>query len=143
MAYLLTEDAWPRIRAFAQKRGPRLVAVPFVGTGAPSRLPLRSGDLLITRLDEPAVRAGLTNPTEIARLIRRGVEVHHVANLHAKVFVLGGVAVVGSTNVSHSSESQLLEAALLTDHRSTVHACAKFVRSLRGDLIGLAFANRL
>jgi hypothetical protein len=62
---LLFSDLWQRLRALAGQANHRALAVPFVGGGSSKRLRLRRGDLLVCRLDESTVRAGLTDPKEI------------------------------------------------------------------------------
>ncbi len=138
-----SDDSWSRIRDLAKMRGRRLVAVPFLGKGAIRRLPLQAGDLLIVRLDEATVKSGQTSPFEIGKFLRKGVEVHAQSNLHAKVFVFGKTAVIGSTNVSSTSEEHLLEAVVETSDRRTVSAATTFVRSLRGDVVTPQYAKRL
>lgn len=138
-----SDDSWSRIRDLAKKRGRRLVAVPFLGKGAIRRLPLQAGDLLIVRLDEATVKSGQTSPLEIGKFLRKGVEVHAQSNLHAKVFVFGKTAVIGSTNVSTTSEAHLLEAVVETSDSRAVSAAASFVRSLRGDVVTPQYAKRL
>jgi hypothetical protein len=82
------EQLWPRLRQLAGGRSRRAwVAVPFLGRGAVAQLPLRRGDVLVTKFDEPTVRQGLVAPQSVVEFIKRGVEVHAVINLHAKVFV--------------------------------------------------------
>jgi len=138
-----SDDSWSRIRDLAKKRGRRLVAVPFLGKGAIRRLPLQAGDLLIVRLDEATVKSGQTSPFEIGKFLRKGVEVHAQSNLHAKVFVFGKTAVIGSTNVSTTSEAHLLEAVVETSDSRAVSAASSFVRSLRGDVVTPQQAKRL
>ena len=138
-----SDDSWSRIRDLAKMRGRRLVAVPFLGKGAIRRLPLQAGDLLIVRLDEATVKSGQTSPFEIGKFLRKGVEVHAQSNLHAKVFVFGKTAVIGSTNVSTTSEEHLLEAVVETSDLRAVSAAATFVRSLRGDVVTPQYAKRL
>lgn len=136
MLKLRSEDAWPRLRAIAREhRDPAFVAVSFIGTGAAAQLPLRAGDTLVTRCDEAAVKAGLVDPRELRVYLNRGVDVHAVANLHAKVFVLGQKAFVGSANVSKMSEQGLVEAIAECDAPRFVGACRRFVESLRGNVI--------
>jgi len=74
-------------------------------------------------------------PKEVLRLVEQGVDVHSVQNLHAKVFVTGQRAFIGSTNASSHSANGLIEACVQTDNRRTVAACRQFVKSLRGELI--------
>jgi hypothetical protein len=140
---IVSTGLWPKMRVLAQRTGPRLVAVPFVGKGAGSQLPLRSGDILIARLDEPTVKAGLTHPGEILKYLRKGVEIHAAGNLHAKVFVLGKTAIIGSTNVSTNSATKLIEAAAISTDRGVVLSCRDFVNRLRGDVIGPEYVRRL
>lgn len=140
---LLTSSLWPRLRSLgASKSGPAYVAVPFVGSGAAKRLRLRQGDTLVTRFDEAAIRTGLVDPREIVHFIKRGVEVHAVSNLHAKVYVRGRTAIVTSANLSGHSEDHLVEAGLVTSDAGAVAACRTFVRNLRGDIVELEFARR-
>ena len=102
---LLTDTVWARLSVLARRprRSAAAVAVPYLGVGAAKRLPLRRGDLLVTRFDDAAITAGLVDPRDVDKYLQRGVDVHAVTNLHAKVFVLGSCAVVGSTNISANS----------------------------------------
>jgi hypothetical protein len=75
------------IKRVARDKGQHWVAVPYVSPGAAKRLPLKRGDVLITRFDDATIMAGQTDPTEIARYIRKGVKVHNEPWLHAKVYV--------------------------------------------------------
>jgi hypothetical protein len=99
---------WAAIKRVARDKGRHWVTVPYVSPGAAKRLPLKSGDVLITRFDDAAIKAGQTDPTEIARYIRKGVEVHNEPWLHAKVYVSPKRAVICSANVSANSEDGLL-----------------------------------
>lgn len=136
MSELLTSEIWPHITASVNKKPGRChVAVAYFGSGAAKLLPLRKGSTLIVDMSERAVRSGQTKPSEIGKLLKAGVDVHTVENLHAKVFVADGLPIVGSTNASHNSAETLVEAVLETQHREIVRSCRDFVRSLRGELV--------
>lgn len=138
----ISNDIWPRLRRLAKSRGRRaFVAVPFLGLGAAKRLPLRRGDILVTKFDTASVRAGLVSPREVVTFIERGVEVHSVRNLHAKVYVFGRTAVVTSSNVSATSEHRLVEAACELSLPDIVAQCRDFVLGLRGEVVELKFAR--
>lgn len=77
---------------------------------------------------ERAVASGQTCPTDLLNLLKRGVALYSVPNLHAKVFVLGRAAFIGSTNVSSRSAAQLVEAVIRTTEPSAVRAARQFVR---------------
>ncbi len=123
---------WKRISALAKKsKGD--VAVAYFGQGAAKRLPLKRGSRLVVNMSLPTVKAGLTHPGELVALLRRGVEIHTVNNLHAKVYVFGGIALIGSPNVSNSSANKLLEAALETSRSEQVRECREFIHRQLGD----------
>lgn len=138
---LLAPTPWTRIHALAAKtKG--LVAVPFIGKGGAALLPLKRGSILVTRIDEVTVRQGGVDPAEVAKLIRRGVKVHLCSNLHAKVYVFGKRAIVGSANASKSSMG-LMEAGIETNDESVVAAARAFVLGLCVDEVGIERAKSL
>lgn len=138
----VSHEIWPRLRQLARRRGRRaFVAVPFLGTGAAQRLLLRDRDVLVTKFDTAAIRAGLVSPREVVAFIKRGVEVHSVRNLHAKVYVFGDVAIVSSANVSASSETQLVEGGCEFTVPKVVSQCRRFILGLRGEIVELKFAR--
>lgn len=131
---LFSRDIWPRLTVMAQSRR-GLVAVPYFGNKGAKDLPLRPGSTLVVNCQKACVLAGQVKPSELLALLRNGVEIHSCHNLHAKVFVFGRTAIVGSTNVSTLSNRHLLEAAIETTDREVVAACRAFVGSLRGDVV--------
>lgn len=141
--YFHTDDLWAGIRRTARDAGPRFVAVPFVSTGAVRRLPLKRGDVLVTRCNLAAVKSGQTDPREIVRFIKRGVRVHNVSTLHAKVYVSSQRCVVASANLSHESEHRLVEAGVESSNRRLVAEARKFVRSLCGEVVEPEFVRIL
>jgi len=144
MLNLITDDPWARIRALTLKtRDKRYVAVPYLGRGAADLLPLTDGDVLVTRFDRETVKSSQVDPAAVIEYLERGVRVYARENLHAKVFVLGARAVVGSTNASYNSANDLEEAALETTDRVVVDQCRRFVRSLCRDEVTSKYAKKL
>lgn len=140
---LHTHGVWSRLTALARQHHPAFAAVPYFGSGASELLPLKAGSKLIVKFDRESVLSGQVNPQEIIRLLKRGVEVHACANLHAKVFVFGNTAIVGSANVSASSANSLVEACVEIKNRSFAIRCRRFIESLAGDTVGLEFAKKM
>jgi hypothetical protein len=128
---LISQNIWPLItRAASSSRRSDLVAVAYFGRGGARLLPLRPGSHLVVDASDSTVAAGATCPAELLQLLRRGVRVFSYPGLHAKVFVLGRRAFIGSTNASARSASVLKEAvAEVTEPRMVAEAGA-FVRSL-------------
>lgn len=141
---LLTTKIWTTLAQEAKRaRRPAHVAVAYFGNGAAALLPLPRGSRLVVDASEGAVKSGQTCPAELGKLIKRGVRVYSIQNLHAKVFVLGTKAYVGSANVSHNSAGTLVEAMVVTTDRKTLAAANEFVGGLCVQDIGPEEIKRL
>jgi hypothetical protein len=106
------------------------VAVAYFSKGASERLPLKKGSRLVVDASLQQVSSGQTCPHDLLKLVENGVDVFSMPQLHAKVFVIGNTAYVGSSNVSANSEHRLQEAAILTTNRKAVSDARKFVSDL-------------
>lgn len=125
----ITQDIWPQLTtAVRGSRQPCAVAVAYFGAGASRLLPLPENSRLVVDASERAVASGQTCPADLSKLVKRGVKVYSVPNLHAKVFVIGRAAYIGSANVSNRSASQLVEAVIRTTEPSAVRSAREFVR---------------
>lgn len=127
----VSQNIWPQItKAVRSAKRPCDVAVAYFGTGAPQLLPLPRGSRLVVDASDRAVSSGQTNPSDLLAMMKRGVQVFTVPNLHAKVYVLGRNALIGSANVSNHSATQLLEALLHTTDAKIIASTRKYIRSL-------------
>ncbi len=127
----LSQDIWPEItKAVRETKKPCFVAVAYFGAGSSSRLPLSMDSRLVVNASEGAVKSGQTCPEDLLKLVQRGVMVYCVPNLHAKVFIVGRMAYIGSNNVSNNSASMLMEAAVRTTDPSVVSSARTFVKGL-------------
>ena len=128
MATKLLSAVWPRITSLVTKNRKRChVAVAYFGQGASKMLPLPAGSTLVVNMSVRSVKEGSTCPAEIANMLNRDVVVYSCNNLHAKVFVIGDRAIVGSSNVSKGSRDTLIEAAVETTDSQTVRSCMHFI----------------
>jgi hypothetical protein len=145
MTELISEGIWSRLKAAAAgSHRPAAVAVAYFGKGASKLLPLPKGSRLVVDASEAAVKSGQTCPAELKALMqKKGVRVYSVANLHAKVFVLGSTAFVGSANVSRHSKDTLVEAVVATTDAKAVAATRQFVRDLCRQDLGPEEVDRL
>jgi len=99
--FLFNDSLWKEVRSRVHRAKTVRAAVAYVSTGASSIIPLRRGHTLLVDMSLPTVRQGATDPREILRLLRRGVEVFSRGSLHAKFFVTDGVVIAGSANLSN------------------------------------------
>lgn len=144
MTTTFLRNPWQVItKAIKKAPGQCCVAVAYFGQSGSKLLPLKAGSTLVVNLSEAAVRAGQTNPGEIAKLLKRGVRVYSVNNLHAKVFVTPSRVIIGSSNVSKNSANSLIEAALCSPDRKMIKTCRTFVTSLCGEAVSLGYVKKL
>ncbi len=140
---LITDDVWEYISKCAKQNKNRCVAVAYLGTNASKYLRLGSGDVLVVDASENSIRSGNTNPLEIAQYLKDGVHVYSYENLHAKVFVFGNVALVGSANVSGNAAKVLTECMVEIKNLATVSAARGFVRSLALEPLSPEYVKHL
>lgn len=125
---LITDNLWPTLTKAVRKNSAQChVAVAYFGQGASKLLPLAAGSRLVVNASERVVKAGATCPAELIELQERHVKIFSRTNLHAKVYVVGKSAFVGSANVSSNSAGTLVEALLLTTDASAVRDARQFV----------------
>ena len=92
--FLTSEPLWNEIRNRVRRAKHARVAVAYFGTGRSKLLPLRRGHKLVVDLSIASVRQGVTNPSEIRTLQRRGVEVFSRGTLHSKFFLFDETLIV-------------------------------------------------
>ncbi|MBM4781454.1 MAG: hypothetical protein GQE15_27550 [Archangiaceae bacterium] len=92
-------------------------------------LPLKKGSVLVVRADRVTMEQGQTNPFELEKLVKRGVRVFPLRNLHAKIFVFSDFAVVGSMNASTLSwDGGVIEAGVEFTGRAVGNARSQVMR---------------
>ena len=83
---LVSQGIWPTLTKTVRGSRQRCaVAVAYFGKGARHLLPLSKGSSLVVDASERSVASGQTCPADLLTLVKRGVVVYSVANLHAKV----------------------------------------------------------
>jgi len=90
-----------------------------------------NGDTLIVDASIDRIKGGLTAAKVLDKAFRKGAEIFSCTNLHAKVYIFDGTAVIGSPNTSTSSTDRLLEAAIITDEPKLTSAARRLIGELR------------
>jgi len=127
---------WRRVRQLCRSYKNKIhVCVPYLGSGASRILKLSKGSVLVVNASDGAIRGGQTNPFEILKFIKKGINVYSFASLHAKVYIFGDTAIIGSNNVSSNSENNLMEAAIETTDNKVVSEAKLFIKHLLVDQI--------
>jgi PLD-like domain len=128
--FLDREQYWWEISTRVPSAKRVRAAVAYLGKGGSEYLPLRAGDQLVVDLSLGTVKQGATDPREIKKLIKRGVDVFTRRDLHAKVVVIDDIVIASSANVSENARNYLDEAAILSSSPAVVRAAKHFIRLL-------------
>ncbi len=127
---LIHGRVWSKLSQATRASNARaFVAVAYFGEGAEELLKLRKGSILVVDASDGAVKSGQTCPSALKRMAKDGVKVFSRSGLHAKVFVFGATAYVGSANVSKNSAKHLIEAIVAVKDRKIVSEARQFIRT--------------
>jgi hypothetical protein len=142
---LLSGGIWSDLQTAAKKSNrPAAVAVAYFGKGASRLLPLPRGSRLVVDASDAAVKSGQTCPAELKQLLLKNrVLIYSAGSLHAKVFVFGSTAFIGSANASNHSANTLVEALVATTDPQVVKAARSFVQGLCLQELGPKELDRL
>jgi len=138
-SFLTNKELWKKLRSVVKQSEHVDAAIAYFGTDGARLLALNKGDRLVVDLSAPIVQAGATNPHEIDKLMRRGVQVFTRRNLHAKIVVTNTLVVTGSANASRNSLNTLNEAALVTTEPAAVRRAREFVDRLCTEPVSKAY----
>lgn len=142
MATVLVDEIWGEIRRLAESADRKLAAVAYITH--PSAVVFGGGDLLVVDASDASIMGGRTDPAVLRTFCDAGARVFSLPKLHAKLFVLGQVAVVGSTNISRSSLSTLIEAGAVLSSPESVRQASERIEQLaaRGSVIDASYLDR-
>ncbi len=140
---LLTENIWYSISESSRNNNKSYVAVAYLGNGASEMLELKDGDTLVVDASESNVRSGVTNPIELQKFMKAGVNVFSKENLHAKIFVFDTEIYVGSTNVSLNSASNLVEAVVVSEDPILAASSIEFITSIATERLSPEYIKYL
>lgn len=127
MNELQCDNLWQTIKKLAKKPGQRRAAVAYVTSD--EHVKFRKGDVLVTDASDHAIASGQTDAKLLDEASQRDAKLFSIPGLHCKVLVLGGTAIIGSANLSATSETRV-EAAWVSDHPTAVSMASSLVESL-------------
>ncbi|MCL4558678.1 MAG: phospholipase D family protein [Deltaproteobacteria bacterium] len=131
----LQSELWYQIGSLAKKAKRKHIAVAYLGSGASKLIPLGKGDTLVLDMSFQAVKAGQTNPYEVGKYLKAGVQVFNCANLHAKVYIFDRSAIISSSNLSNHSQETLVEAGIATNDPAVLKTAREFVKTIQVEII--------
>ncbi|MFT5028526.1 MAG: hypothetical protein ACI9VS_000951 [Candidatus Binatia bacterium] len=127
MQEVLCHNIWKRVGSLARKARRRKAAIAYV---TKDLIGFRRNDMLVVDASENAVKSGETDARLLRDLLKRGVQIFSCDSLHAKLLWFDQKALVGSGNLSRSSEQTLVEAGVLNDHPGTAASVESLIEQL-------------
>src|SRR5437763_16473539 len=95
---------WPAIISAAEAaRGSKYISTAYLGPGILKQFKLAKADAVHCALSVANARCGAVYPHDLRDAKARHVRVFASPSLHAKVFLLGKVVIIGSANLSSRS----------------------------------------
>lgn len=127
---IIRGDVWNNsiVKKAASKAKRRIFCVAYV-TEADFNL-FKAGDVLICDASRKAVSCGETNPYFLLKLVDIGVNVYTCEALHVKCAIFDDYVLVGSSNMSESSASRLVELAVLQKEKAIALELLSFLLEL-------------
>lgn len=102
MERIITNNVWTQVERLLKKGSSKTAAIAYVSKGTP--LSFGDGDVLVCDASDAAIKSGETDAITLRRFLNDGAELHSCPNLHAKMLISGNSVVIGSANLSTSSE---------------------------------------
>lgn len=143
MNRLVSYKLWDEIEAIAKQSTTKLAAIAYVSND--QKVLFGKNDVLIVDASDPAIMSSQTSVSVLKAALKRGADLYSCSGLHAKLMVLDQTAIIGSANMSKSSQTGLIEAALITDDPDIVSDTVRFITLLAAqvDTIDAAFIRRI
>jgi hypothetical protein len=130
MNEILSSTLWPRLKELAKTAHKKFAAVAYVTDDEVVKF--GKGDVLVTDASDEAIKTGQTSAAVLTAAWRRKATIYSIPKLHSKLYIFDRYVIVGSANLSKSSQERI-EIALLTDHPTTVSASRLLIDRLKQD----------
>ena len=130
---ILVEDGlWKEIRKRAAKSKRLTAVVGYLGRHPGSVLKWPKSSEVICDLSKDCVSRGASSARGARELLKKGVPIHSIKRLHAKIYIFDSSAIVCSANLSESS-SNLREAGVVISDPGEVKELRAYARRLKTE----------
>lgn len=140
MIKLISNDIWDIIIEYSRKAQKSKIATAYLTSTAFDKVPLKKGDVLLVAMCKRNLECGSVDPYEVEKYYKKEVKIYNLDNLHAKIYLLGNILIVGSTNLTSNSEN-LVEAGILTDNTKVILAAKHFFKENCIEPITIGYIN--
>ncbi len=128
--FVSNDTLWQEIQTRVDKGKKVKAAVAYLGQKGSKLLPLKKGDSLVIDMSLSTVRAGVTDPREVRKLMNKGVKVFSRGSLHAKFIIIDKTLIASSANISNNSNKKLDEVGIVTTDAAAIRRALAFFEKL-------------
>jgi hypothetical protein len=128
--FISNDNLWREINARVNNGKTVKAAVAYLGQKGSELLPLKNGDHLVIDMSLGTVRAGVTDPREVRKLMNKGVKVFSRGSLHAKFIIIDKTLIASSANISNNSNNKLDEVGIVTTDSTAIRRALEFFEKL-------------
>lgn len=140
--FVANKELWDALREHVHKAKGVRTAIAYFGKNGAKLFPLKAGDTIVADVSLGAVRQGVTNPSELRILMKRGVAIFSRERLHAKFIIADRTLIASSANVSRNSREILDEAGIITTDPAAVQRAADFFERLCTEPVSRKYLDR-
>lgn len=140
--FVANKELWDALREHVRKAKCARAAIAYFGKNGAKLFPLKAGDIIVADVSLGAVRQGVTNPSELRILMKRGVAIFSRERLHAKFIIADRTLIASSANVSRNSREILDEAGIITTDPAAVRRAADFFEKLCTEPVSKKYLAR-
>jgi phosphatidylserine/phosphatidylglycerophosphate/cardiolipin synthase-like enzyme len=125
--FISNDELWIAMQFQVSKSKQVCAAFAYMGKDGADLLRLKKGSKLVVDMSPGTVKQGNTNPHEIKKLTKKGVQVFTRSSLHAKFLIADDTLIAGSANISNNSNKALDEAGIITNDPSAIRRAKDFL----------------
>lgn len=113
MEQFITGDIWTVVNKKLTGKQKITACIAYVTSG---NLKLKKDDILVCDASSYSIKYGNTSANILDNYFKKGIKIYSNKDLHSKLLLTDQFLVIGSSNLSSNSATNLIESAVLTDN---------------------------
>lgn len=127
MEQFITGDIWTEVNKKLTGKQKKTACIAYVTS---DNLKLTKGDILVCDASNYSIKNGNTSADIIENYFTKGIKIYSNQDLHSKLLLTDQFLVIGSSNLSTNSATNLIESAVLTDNDIIISQSKAFCYNL-------------
>lgn len=127
MEQFITGDIWTEANKYLTGMQKITACIAYVTS---DNLKLKKGDILVCDASNYSIKNGNTSADILEIYFKKGIKLYSNQDLHSKLLLTDQFLVIGSSNLSNNSATNLIESAILTDNDILISQSKAFCYNL-------------